>query len=189
MRNTGVYYKNYEHADSVLEIRLCAETWDKVKRVAISRESSYSWVVRYALFRLIKHRNPKDYAKNVIDSRISPDSNEESTYDDFNNQVREMRHGSSIKHRHRLCLYGDDEIFVRLIAAQVGCTMTHLIRLALQMYLDSMLRICVRRGLRRFREAAWYWLGIKSYYDVEFHNIVNDKVSYQFNRFHELDYW
>ena len=115
-----------------------------------------------------------------------------SLFSEVNKKAMDRRPRSSEKHRHRLCLYGEDELFIRLSAARLRCTMTHLVRIALEKYLDSLLMMTTRLpGSKKigYRDAVWYWLGIKVYYDVELPSIQSSKVCFQFLRYHKLDYW
>jgi len=182
MKKFGSYYKNIEQVDCVLEIRLCEDTWEKIKRVATARESSFSWVVRYAIFRMIKRKSLHPNVSSVYESNDNFGSENK-----YNDRVNKRRHGSAEKHRHRLCLYGEDELFIRLSAARLGCTMTHMVRLALEKYLDSLVAAGV--SFSRFRRAAWYWLGIKVHYGVEFPTIEISKVSFHFFRYQKIEYW
>jgi len=194
MRNTSIYFKNIEQVDFVLEIRLCTDTWEKIKIIAQARNKSYSWVVRYALFRLIKRKNAHEYCRSVAQSlRLKNDADVSSFEYRFNQIYKKVlkRHNSKVsKHRHRLCLYGADEQFIRLTAALLGCTMTHLVRVALEKHLDSLV-VATKSGLPLsvYREAAWYWLGIKLHYGVEFPTISTSTMHYNLQRYEELDYW
>jgi len=186
MRNTGSYDNSFEQVDCILEIRLCTEVWAKIKHVALMRRSSYSWVVRHAIFRLIKRNNTKKHIGDIQNLILTLDCDDGYT---LNKKVLERRHGALKKHRHRLCLYGEDELFIRLHAAQLKCTMTHLVRLALELYLDSMVVTYSKRKLSRYLESSWYWLGIKLYGVVEFHNTEVSNMRFLFQRFHKLEYW
>jgi len=183
MINARVYYKNIEQVDCVLEIRLCQETWQKIKIVAARKEKSYSWVVRYMLFRMIKRKSLHQYLKGPL----SCEKNE--GFYNLDKKVQQQKKGTKLKHRHRLCLYGEDELYIRISAARMRCSMTHLVRLAIELYLDSLLEACAKSKFIRFHEAAWYWLGIKVCYDVEFHNIGISNVYFRFQRYHKLEYW
>jgi len=54
MKNISTYRKLKIPIDNVLEIRLPALTWNKIKWIAACKNCSCSWVVRYAVFRMIK---------------------------------------------------------------------------------------------------------------------------------------
>ena len=190
MQNFTTYHKNCEQVDSILEIRLCSDTWEKIKRVAMVREKSYSWVVRYALFRLIKRKNAQQYTISLMNRLHSMNNSGESNVEHINKKVRDRRNNNVPKHRHRLCLYGEDELFIRLTASSLRCTMTHLIRFALEKYLDSLMETSLSKvGFGRFHLAVWQWLGIKIHYGVELPTISIDKVYFTFQRYQKCDYW
>jgi len=192
MKNVKFYHKNLEHVDCVLEIRLCMDIWEKIQKVATMRDKSYSWVVRCSVFRLIKRKDLNKYIMSGQDCQFPLSFTRVSMFSEVNKKALERRHQNSEKHRHRLCLYGEDELFLRLSAARLRCTMTHLVRLALEKYLNSLLIVTnpfSRSKVNRYRDAVWYWLGIKVHYDVEFPSIDSSKVCFQFQRYHKLDYW
>ena len=192
MKNVNNYYTSLENVDSVLEIRLCSKTWAKVKRIAEARNKSYSWVVRYTLFRLIKRKNLNEYIISTQSSNV-PDSNDsKSILNDCNKGLRKRLQGGKEKHRHRLCLYGEDELYIRLCSVRLRCTMSHLVRLGIDRYLDALIISITRSGkekLGQFSKAAWYWLGIKAHYDVDFHTINISKLHLNFKPFDKSEYW
>ncbi len=194
MFNRDWYQKTPVHVDFILEIRLSQEVWHKVVKLSRIRGTSYSWVVRYALFRFIKRKNIQNFSGITIfpplDWRLPS-----RRYERLNERVKMERPNAHLKHRHRLCLYGEDELFIRLAAARLRCTMTHLVRLALEIYLDQVLlqasrRPQKRRSLRnRGCDSFWYWLGIKLYADVEFPAYRPRKQYFSFIRFDKFDYF
>jgi len=182
------YKKNLERINSVVEIRLSPETWNKIKWVAIFRNRSYSWVVRYAVFRTIKRKHPSSFLAG---------SGSEEMYDKLmncSNSANLNRFGSEKKHRHKLCLYGEDEFYLRMIAARMNWTMTHLVRISLEYQLNKMLLETSATGgfglpKRRFSRSAWYWLGIKTFQGVEFHNKNKNQPSISFIKYPKDKYW
>ena len=185
-RNKKTFKKEIVAIDSILEIRLHDETWGKIVRIANIKHKSFSWVVRYAVFRLIKR---KDHVK-YIQGWESEDRHEK--FRNLSELARVKRvpttgsHGSM--HRHKLCLYGEDELLIRLCAARLSCTMSHLVRLALEWNLDNLGKsICNKLG--RFHHLSFFWLGIKLFRDVEIHN---HGLSYKLVRlihYEQTDYW
>ncbi len=187
MDNFNLYHPYRPFVDSILEIRLCQDTWKKVQQVARIKNSSYSWVVRYALFRLIKRSNMRRYLNSLHRTFGRHTIQETDKLLVLNEFARQRRFRSDLKHRHRLCLYGADEVFIRLAAAQMGCTMTHLVRLALEFYLDRMLGSLGVKS--RARQAFWYWLGIKVTQDVEFHTLPLPKRYIHLHRYPKWEYF
>lgn len=195
MKNNRVYRDYMVHVDSVIEVRLCMDSWERVKYVAWIRRRSYSWVVRYCLFRLIKRKgsigeirpfgpigNPRNFSEVSFSAKNL----------DLNEKVWCRREGSSLKHRHRLCLYGEDERFLRLAALSLNCSMTHLIRFALEKYLGS-LCLSYRRPFGGSgivaRARFWRWLGIKLYKAVELHSMSPKKKHFFFTPYQKSDYF
>jgi len=184
-RNTNLLVKLGIHPDNILEIRVPAETWEKIARIAKSKKCSYSWVVRYSVFRLIKRKDPVRYITNYILER-----GKRNKWMKFQASHRRAEQQSQLKgfHRHKLCLYGEDELFIRMTAGLMCCTMTHLVRLALEWHLAELERLSTG-GTSRFHQAAFYWLGIKLYGGVELPTSLPEHKALQLNRFHEKEYW
>ncbi len=177
--------------DSVIEVRICPDMWEKVKKISRFRSRSYSWVVRYAIFRMIKRHNPVQHIRYAGNPRF--DHNFENYFDfrKINEAAWVRRTGSASKHRHRLCLYGRDELFIRLIAISLGCTMSHLIRMALEKNLDLMVQnLFIPHGLPGVvRRAFWFYLGIKLHHDVEFPPRWTENIQFCFNRYKIFEYF
>ena len=92
-------------------------------------------------------------------------------------------------HRFKLCLYGNDELFIRNTAAKLGCTISHLVRMALEWYLTELIN---DKG--KFENAAFvchfYWNGIKRYFDVDLPIKFKKRTwNIQFSAYSEHDYW
>jgi len=187
MKNISTYRKLKIPIDNVLEIRLPSLTWNKIKWIAVCKNCSYSWVVRYAVFRMIKRVDqfhPDNENTGLRSGKIAK----------LNELVRRERANSQNKHRHRLCLYGQDELFIRIAAAKLGCTMSHLVRMALGLYLDNLVSkfpvFGHFRGSRgRFSRAAWRCLGIKIYHGVRFHTMRPRQQHLEFIHYQKSDYW
>ncbi len=164
------YYSSF-HIRSTLEIRLCPDTWRSIQHISIVRNCSYSWVVRYALFRFIKRRNCCQYFALLKGNEA------------YHDLALKRRDNKSSKHRHHLCLYGEDELLIRLTAAQLRCSMTHLVRLSLEMYLFAMLRACLGFHRSFFGRSFWFWLGIKVFIGVEFPTCQIQTKQFIFTRY------
>jgi hypothetical protein len=143
-----------------LEIKLDYKTWERVVKIAGKRKVSYSWVVRYVLFRLIKCKsnNIPDIIRNTSMEKI---------------------------HRHKMCLYGKDELLIRMTAALWGCSMTRLVQIAL---IRNLWRLeCETEG--KFHRISFYWLGIKMYNGVKIHNKTPGNIYLQLTPFPKSAYW
>jgi len=187
MKNKSVFNKLKIPVDNILEIRLPYLSWNKIKCVAVNKNCSYSWVVRYAIFRMIK-RNKQIHSEDEILVRRS------KKVARLNELVQSERVNSEKKHRHRLCLYGQDELFIRMSAAKLGCTMTHLVRLALALYLDELVQKFPYFGYSkdkngRFSGPAWRCLGIKVFRDAKFPTISPRHQHIEFTYYEKKDYW
>lgn len=171
MKYSGNIYKQSFRIRSVLEIRLCRETWSKVQYVSALSGCSYSWVVRYAVNRFIYRKNFHRYVTRRAD------------FQRLHDDAMARRPHADKKHRHRLCLYGRDEMNLRLSAVELGCTMTHLVRMALDAYLERVFQRSIRQGMGRVEEWFWFWLGIKLHLDVEFASWDTNCKHFNFTRY------
>ncbi len=152
--------------ENILEIRLSLQTWDRVIATARAKRRSYSWIVRYCVFRAIDRKRPLRlcaYHEAACRQKRSPGF-----------------------HRHRLCLYGEDEFLIRVTAGRIGCTMTHLVRMALEWNLPR-LSIAGKGGVAH--QMGLYWLGIKRKKDGEFPILFTDRTSLLFTPFPQTSYW
>jgi len=184
-RNKTYLKKETFCIDSILEIRLNAETWKRITRIAKIKKKSYSWVVRYAVFRLINRKNPVKY----IQGWTSVDRHRK--FKELNEIIKngaKRDESTSKMHRHKLCLYGDDELFIRLSAAMLHCTMTHLVRLAMEWNLSELERRTFGKS-GRFHRSSFFWLGIKLFQAVELHSLNTSERPLKLIRFDGTDYW
>jgi len=101
------------------EIRLSPKLWARVIFAARSKNVSYSWIVRYCVFRLAKRKC----------LRMFP------AMENLSRKIRENQPRAEKCHRHMLCLYGADEKLLRLRALQLGITVSMMVRLALEWFL------------------------------------------------------
>jgi len=190
LNRNKVHYWKTPYVDCILEIRLNQDTWAKIVRIAALKRKSYSWIVRYCVFRLINRDMTEDIVKNTF-----PGAKGGKKWKKFGKMSRIAKNHLGSKsgkheslHRHKLCLYGDDEFFIRLIAGQFHFSMSHLVRLALEWNLDELERLSNGRP-GRFHHLAFYWLGIKLYNGVDFPIITLPHKHLRLNHFHEADYW
>jgi len=184
-RNTNRLWKLGIHPDSILEVRLPLETWEKIVRIATVKKRSYSWVVRYCVFRLIKRKDPFMYITNHV---LEPGKHDKwKKFRTLHSRVEQQASAGNL-HRHKLCLYGEDEMFIRITAGLMRCTMTYLIRLALEWYLDELQRLSSERP-SRFHSHAFYWLGIKLYGGVDLPTSIPEERILLLRRFRETEYW
>ncbi len=184
-RNLGLL-KLPIQASHVLEIRLSMQMWKRVVKIAEYKRKSYSWVVRYCVFRLIKRSEPARY---IAGSVVWPGKRRlRQSFCDLMDQRAFMHKSADAIHRHRLCLYGNDELLIRMTAGMLNVTMTHLVRLALEWYLGSVEKR-INNGGSRFHELAFYWLGIKCFAVVEFPNRHTDYADIRLMRVPEYAYW
>ncbi|AFM12768.1 hypothetical protein Turpa_2122 [Turneriella parva DSM 21527] len=108
--------------NNVLEIRLAPKHWNRIKITAWQRRRTYSTISRYCVLRLARKCSLRWTAR-------------------LETATAGVRRGLEIAqntHRHMMCLYGDDEKIIRLAAMELGLTLTAFVRLALELYLDSL---------------------------------------------------
>jgi len=185
-RNKTYLKKETECIESILEIRLNEKTWNEITKVAKVKKKSYSWIVRYTVFRLINRKDPVKYIQGW-DSNIR-----QIKFFKLNEKIKKdnlaISETCSEMHRHKLCLYGEDELLIRLCAAMLNCSMTHLVRLALEWYLSELGRVMPGKP-GQFHQSAFYWLGIKLFKAVDLHSFnVSDK-QLKLIRYEMSDYW
>lgn len=161
---------------NVLEIRLCPDSWAKVREVAELRGVSFSGVVRGLVFRMIRRRDAEGYVRGL------------RGYGAWEARAKRRRGGSAVKHRHMMTLYGKDELFIRLTAARFECTMTHLVRVAIEKGLDQLLDTLKREAAQRAQRAFSFWLGIKTFQDMEFRSLQPGKMCFLLRRFTKSKY-
>lgn len=106
---------------NIWEVKLEKEVWERVCKVAKERQCTFSWVTRYCVFRLARK-------KNLI---MRPAMENHSC------KIKKIYQGQKKLHRHMLCLYGDDEMLIRLAALRLGVTVSHLIRISLYWFLPK----------------------------------------------------
>ena len=106
----------------LLEIRLAPLHWNRIKIAAWQRRRTYSTITRYCVLRLARRCSLRWTRK-------------------LHQAVDGVRHGLDIAqdmHRHMMCLYGDDEKIIRLAAIDLGLTITAFVRLALELFLQTL---------------------------------------------------
>ncbi|MES0489359.1 MAG: hypothetical protein ABUK01_05160 [Leptospirales bacterium] len=184
-KSYGSYHKLGVYVDRILEIRLSPETWEKVKKIADAKKCSYSWVVRYCVFRLIKRKNPFMYITNHV---LKQGKRKKWLKYQTMNERAKQQVGIDHLHRHKLCLYGTDELFIRITANMMYCTMSHLVRLALEWHLGELERLSSGKP-GKFHRLAFYWLGIKLFRGVVLPTLLPENVRLLLDRFQETEYW
>ncbi len=192
MQEIDQFRLNQYPVDAVIEVRLSMDTWEKIRRIAIVRSSSYSWAVRYCLFRLVKRKNPIEYIRYAGNPKYDYNFSNFLNFKELNKNAWEKRVNTGNMHRCRICFYGQDELFIRLAAARLQCTMSHLIRLALEKYLDTLIANIVlpKKGIKGwFKRSFWFWLGVKVHCDVEFPFKSITKIYFDFIRYQPFEYF
>ncbi len=130
------------------EVQLSRKLWQSLRGRAKLRRSSYSTITRYCVFRLVEQQN----------LRTLP------LYTSVLNQIREEMRETPTKHRHMVCLYGDDEVLIRIAAMRLGTTVSALIRLALWLYLP---RIAMEKHSgKAISDHTLFWRGIKRWAQI-----------------------
>jgi len=118
--------KNKLKITEVFEISLRIDQWQKIGRLAKKHKITFSWVVtRLCLFKLLAQYN--DIPRDIQLANASEKS-----------ELKKSKEKSESPHRHMLCLYGQDSIRIRFLAAYLGMTITQLVRVALFLFLEKL---------------------------------------------------
>jgi len=183
MYNNSISIRSREPVTNLLEIRLCQNTWERIKSIAIQRDRTCSWVIRYLLFRMIKRKSFEKIIDGYGSSEIEARYNEKSLI------AKEKKYGASKSHhRYNLCLHGSDEVAIRLAAIQIRCTMTHLVRLAIEWYIEE-LEEKTNSGNTKLFDLFFFYLGIKHFKTLEFHSPNLSNKSFLFCSYTSGEYW
>ena len=116
---------------NVWEVKIQQDVWEKIQSLAQTKEVTYSWIVRFCVFRAITTNKKPDFdvenptATGAISASAGVPENE--TLDDPEKKL----------HRHKLCLYGEDEKLLRISAMEQGITVSAFIRLCLDQFLGT----------------------------------------------------
>ena len=104
---------------NVWEVVLDPGNWKQVVFIAGGMRTTYSWVVRCCVFKLLERMKDSEFVSTMDLHSVEKVSRAEG-------------------HRHLLCLYGADEKRLRLAAIEANCSVSYLVRLALQLYLSQL---------------------------------------------------
>ena len=133
---------------NVWEVHLSQKLWQSLAILAKLRRCSFSTITRYCVFRIVEQQN----------LRTMP------LYSSVLTQVCEEMRETPNEHRHMLCLYGEDEVALRIAAMRLGITVSALIRLALWLYLP---RIAMEKhSSRSVADIVLFWRGIKRWAQI-----------------------
>ncbi len=116
---------------SVLEVHLAARRWVRIITLAAGRGQTLSTMTRFCVLRLARK----------INLRWTP-----VLVRAYGMTKKEMHRADGV-HRHVMCLYGEDEMLIRLAAMRLRITMSAFIRLALELFLE---RLAMEKQSSRF---------------------------------------
>ena len=123
--------------------------WNRIRLIAALRRRTYSTITRYCVLRLARKCSlqwtPRLKAANAT--------------------VRKNLVPARSMHRHMLCLYGEDEKLIRVAAMDLGITVTAFVRLALELYLESL--AMEKRSHRFVTDEALTWEGIRLIEEIQ----------------------
>ncbi len=102
------------------EVHLSSRYWQRIQTIALLRRRTYSTVTRFCVLRLARKCTLR-WTKKLGQAFVAS---------------KRKHQLENAKHRHMLCLYGDDEKIIRLAAMELGVTVSAFVRLALELYLD-----------------------------------------------------
>ncbi|MDH5718687.1 MAG: hypothetical protein OEZ22_13765 [Spirochaetia bacterium] len=155
---------------SVWEVRIDSFVWNKIICAAKARKKTYSWIVRYCVFELTRVKKLR-WTRNMLH---------------IHEKLKCLTVKDKKQHRHMLCLYGDDEIFLRNSALMLGITVSKLIRLSIAMLIDRVLdgktseKNLFRRGIKFFAKINIFRSAKDSLTAMVFHS---------YKKFLEEEYW
>ena len=109
--------------DYTWEVRIPRKIWEKVKERADQQDVTYSWVVRFCVFTALKKSNQKRFNEAVVE---------------FHNRRNIGATKKESHHRFQMCLYGEDQSWLRIRAMEVKTSVTSLILTSLLMFLDDL---------------------------------------------------
>ncbi len=133
----------------LLEIRLAPIHWNRIKLASWQRRRTYSTITRYCTLRLARK----------CSLRWTPKLQVAAT------GVRQGLEIAQDIHRHMMCLYGDDAKLIRLAAIELGLTITGFVRLAIELYLQTL--VMEKRSQRLVSNASLTWDGIRCIENIQ----------------------
>lgn len=132
------------------EVRLPVKLWARIGEIARNRGVTFSTITRYCVFRLSGHTTLRWHEK------LAELHREDKV---------ECRKEVGL-HRHVVCFYGEDLKLVRIMALELGLTVSAFIRLALRMYLR--LLAMEKHSKRYVDDQQLFWRAIKIWLQILF---------------------
>lgn len=140
----------------VWEVRLPTRLWEQICRLAHSRGVTFSTITRYCIFRLAAHHALR-WKKKLLE---------------LHKEDRRAYNEAQGLHRHMVCFYGEDLKLVRIMALELGITVSAFIRLAVRLYLRF---LAMEKQSRRYPDdKELFWRAIKIWLEVRFCPQVED---------------
>jgi hypothetical protein len=133
----------------LLEVNLAPIHWNRIKLCSWQRRRTYSTITRYCALRLARKCSLQWTPK-------------------LRHTVSGVQQGLAIAkdmHRHMMCLYGDDEKIIRLAAIELGLTITGFVRLAIELYLQTL--VMEKRSQRLVTNNSLTWEGIRFIQEIQ----------------------
>ena len=117
---------------NVWEVKIKGDVWEKIQMLAQTKKVTYSWIVRFCVFTAIT------MAPNQVSGVENPTVSHLMTQDNSGTKNTKSIKGPKKKsHRHKLCLYGEDEKLLRISAMELGITVSAFIRICLDQFLET----------------------------------------------------
>ncbi|HRP68953.1 MAG TPA: hypothetical protein PLY93_05420 [Turneriella sp.] len=107
---------------NLIEVHLSVKQWARIVEIAAHRGKTFSLITRYCVLRLARKEN----------LRWTPIAMRAHT------KMKKEKQLVNEFHRHVVCLYGEDEMLIRLAALRLKITMSAFIRLSLQLFLNRL---------------------------------------------------
>ena len=173
-RNPFLRNKPVQVAD-LWEVLITKNLWSTITAVAKARKCSMSTITRYCAFRLAE-KETLAWKKTVKNAHL---------------KARSEQSANPHRHRHIVCLYGEDVILLRLAALRLRLTVSAFLRLALQLYLP---RLHAPASISKMVSAMeLFWRGIKRWKCVPLGAINHEGVPtfrrFAFSSFMPWEWW
>ncbi|MCB1200709.1 MAG: hypothetical protein KDK41_08690 [Leptospiraceae bacterium] len=107
------------------EVRIPQEKWESVKSASVIAGKSFSWVIRWCVFTALQKGNKDDFARAVVECH---------------NRRNSGASNSETHHRFQICLYGEDETWLKLSAIEMKCSVTSLVLAAVEIFLVQIIQ-------------------------------------------------
>lgn len=100
------------------------EVWSRVKIAAECSNKTFSWVVRWCVFTALRDDKKSTFSESVTE---------------FHHRRNFGASKPGSHHRFQLCLYGEDQTFLKISAIELDVSLTSLILASIEQYLQQLI--------------------------------------------------